>query len=135
MSDRYDDGRGIAMLIAGFGLGTLVGTVIGMLIAPKAGRELRADIAEYSKDYYDKARQYGRETYEKGRERAREAYEAGREQAKDYSARLGEKLSAAKEQVGETAQRLGTAVKSGVEKAMKGGETTEEAGEEAAKAK
>ena len=53
-NERYDDSKGLAMLIAGFGLGALVGTVIGLLVAPKAGRELRADLAEYSKDVYDK---------------------------------------------------------------------------------
>lgn len=117
MSDNYDDNRGLSMLIAGFGLGTLVGTVIGLLVAPKAGRELRADIAEYSKDYYDKAKKYGQETYESGRERARQAYESGRERAKEYSARVGEKIGDARENIGKTAQRVGKSVKTGVEAA------------------
>jgi phosphoglycerate kinase len=43
-------------MIAGFGLGTRVGTVIGMLLAPKSGSEVRADIAEYGKDAFDKAK-------------------------------------------------------------------------------
>jgi len=117
MSDRYDDSRGISMLVAGFGLGTLVGTVIGLLIAPKSGRELRADIADYSKDYYDKAREYGkdyyekakdysRETYDAGREKARQAYEAGRERAREYSSNLGEKITEAKEHLGERAKEV-----------------------------
>jgi len=126
MSDRYDDGRGLAMLIAGFGLGTLVGTIIGLLVAPKAGRELRADIAEYSKDYYDKFKDVGREAYERGREKAREAYEAGRDKASQYSARMSEKISEVKDQLGETAQRLGQAVRTGIEEAKgKSAEDTE----------
>ena len=35
-----NDDRGLAYLIAGFGLGTLVGTLIGLLVAPKSGREI-----------------------------------------------------------------------------------------------
>lgn len=117
MSDTNDDNRGLSMLIAGFGLGTLVGTVIGLLVAPKAGRELRADIAEYSKDYYDKARQYGHEAYESSREKARQAYDSGRERAREYSARVGEKIDEARENLGKTAKRMGQSVKSGVEAA------------------
>lgn len=117
MSDKYDDSRGLSMLIAGFGLGTLVGTVIGLLIAPKAGRELRADIAEYSKDYYEKAKKYGQDAYEAGRDKARQAYESGRERAKEYSARVGDKIGEARESLGKTAQRVGKSVKTGVEAA------------------
>jgi gas vesicle protein len=111
-----DDGRALSYLIAGFGLGTVVGTVIGMLVAPKAGRELRADIAEYSKDYIDKAKDMGRDAYEAGREHAREAYEAGRERAGEYSARVGERLAEVKEQLGEATQKLGDAVKASIER-------------------
>ena len=106
-----DDGRALSYLIAGFGLGTMVGTVIGLLVAPKAGRELRADIAEYSKDYLDKAKDLGREAYEKGRERAREAYESGRKRAGEYSSHVSERLAEVKEHLGEAAQRIGEAVK------------------------
>ena len=117
MSERYDDGKGLAMLIAGFGLGTLVGTVIGLLVAPKSGRELRSDIAEYSKEYYDKVKDYGRDAYESGRERARRAYEAGREKAAAYSSRVSDKIHDAREVVGDTANRYSNAVRTGVESA------------------
>ena len=117
MGERYDDGKGLAMLIAGFGLGTLVGTVIGLLVAPKSGRELRGDIAEYSKDYYDKVKDYGRDAYEAGREKARRAYEAGREKATTYGSRVSDKVADAKENVQETAHRYSTAVKTGIESA------------------
>ncbi|GEM_PF-1734048 len=110
---NHDDGRALSYLIAGFGLGAMVGTVIGLLVAPKAGRELRADLAEYGKDYLDKAKDMGRDAYERGRERAREAYEAGRQRATEYSSRVGERLAEVKEHIGEAAQRLGDAVKGG----------------------
>lgn len=112
-----DDGRALSYLIAGFGLGTMVGTVIGLLVAPKSGRELRADIAEYSKDYLDKAKDVGREAYERGRDRARDAYETGRQRATEYSARVGERLAQVKEHLGEAAHRIGEVVKSDKEPA------------------
>ncbi len=122
MSDRYDDGRDISMLIAGFGLGTLVGTVIGLLVAPKSGKDLRSDIADYSrehygkamehgKDYYGKASEFSREKYDVGREKAREAYEQGKTKAKDYSSNLGEKISEAKDHLEDAAKRVTERVK------------------------
>lgn len=122
MSDRYDDGRDISMLIAGFGLGTLVGTVIGLLVAPKSGKELRSDIADYSREhygkamdqsreYYGKAQDFSRETYETGREKARHAYEQGKSKAQDYSSNLGEKISEAKEHLEDAAKRVTKKVK------------------------
>jgi gas vesicle protein len=111
MMSHNDDGRALSYLIAGFGLGTLVGTVIGLLVAPKAGRELRADLAEYGKDYLDKAKDYGRDAYAKGREQAREAYEKGREHASEYSGKVGERLEEVKEHVTQAAQRLGDAMR------------------------
>lgn len=111
MGDRYDDGRGLSMLIAGFGLGTLVGTVIGLLIAPKSGRELRADIAEYSKEYYDKAKDVGRGAVEKGRD----YYDRGRERVREYSSKAGERIHEARENIGGAAERLRRAVNAGLE--------------------
>ena len=122
MSDRYDDGRDISMLIAGFGLGTLVGTVIGLLIAPKSGQELRRDIAgysrdyygkaaEYSKEYYDRASEYGRDSYEAGRDKARQAYEQGKNKAREYSSKLGDKITEAKTHLEDAAKRVSDKVK------------------------
>jgi len=116
---KSDDGRNISMLIAGFGLGALVGTVIGLLIAPKAGRELRADIADYSRDYYDKAKEFGKEAYDRGKDKARQAYEASKERAREYSARVGEKLTEAKDHLGETAGRITQSIKTGIDAAKK----------------
>ena len=125
---KNDDGRNISMLIAGFGLGALVGTVIGLLVAPKAGRELRADIADYSRDYYDKAKEISKDAYDKSKDKARQAYEAGRERAKEYSARVGEKLTEAKEHLGDTAGRITQSIKTGIDAAKQAQtEETEEA--------
>ena len=47
----------LGKLIAGIG----IGTVIGMLCAPKKGSELRKDIKDKSKDLYDKAQNIWKE--------------------------------------------------------------------------
>ncbi|WP_300080335.1 YtxH domain-containing protein [uncultured Thomasclavelia sp.] len=47
----------LGKLIAGIG----IGTVIGMLCAPKKGSELRKDIKDKSKDLYDKAQNISKE--------------------------------------------------------------------------
>ncbi len=43
MSDS-DDKNALVYLLAGFGLGTLVGAAAGLLFAPKAGSEVRDEL-------------------------------------------------------------------------------------------
>ena len=46
MSRRDDDFLGaIGLLMTGFGLGVAIGTVLGVLFAPKSGRETRRELA------------------------------------------------------------------------------------------
>src|SRR6185295_6394587 len=94
--DRYDNGSG-----GGFVMGLLAGTVLGaglgMLLAPKAGSELRGAIGEQARNLGNKAsEQYRRASdsasgwAEKGRDfvnQAREAVSRGAEEARStYSA-------------------------------------------------
>src|SRR5688572_27727017 len=97
--DRYEgEGSG-----GGFMMGLLTGTVLGaglgMLLAPKAGSELRGAIGEQARNLGEKAsEQYRRATEqaggwaEKGREladRAREAVSRGVEESRGYSGTTG----------------------------------------------
>ncbi|MFQ8704441.1 MAG: YtxH domain-containing protein [Thomasclavelia sp.] len=50
----------IGKFIAGIG----IGTVIGMLLAPKKGSELREDLKEKSQELYDKAQNMTKEDFE-----------------------------------------------------------------------
>ncbi len=50
----------IGRFIAGIG----IGTVIGMLLAPKKGSELRDDLKEKSQELYDKAQNMTKEDFE-----------------------------------------------------------------------
>ncbi len=84
-----DNGNSFLWFLAGLGLGA----VVGVLYAPKSGRETREEIlhrAEEGRDYVkDRARQArdqaqqwvdrGRELYEQQREQVKSAFEAGKE--------------------------------------------------------
>jgi len=98
MADSYDrfesEGSG-----GGFMMGLLTGTVLGaglgMLLAPKAGSQLRGAINEQAKnishlasDQYRKAADVAGNWAEKGREvvdRARDAVSRGAEEAREYT--------------------------------------------------
>jgi gas vesicle protein len=69
-----------------FCAGALVGTAIGMLYAPRSGREARhyladtgRDVAHRSREYYEKAAEQGHHVYDRGREVYGRAAEKGRE--------------------------------------------------------
>jgi gas vesicle protein len=91
MSDN--NGNGFGWFLAGLG----VGAAIGMLYAPKAGRETREDLrrrAEEGRDYVvnrakearEQANQWvdkGKDVIEQQKDQFRSAYEAGRQAYKD----------------------------------------------------
>ena len=98
--DRYDNNEGGS---GGFMMGLLTGTVLGaglgMLLAPKAGAELRGTLGEQARTIGNKAsEQYRRASdsagqwAEKGREfvdRARDAVSRGAEEARGYASASG----------------------------------------------
>jgi hypothetical protein len=43
--------------LVGFGVGCLVGAAVAILVTPKSGRELRADIAERGRDLIGRGRE------------------------------------------------------------------------------
>ncbi|WP_291288181.1 YtxH domain-containing protein [Enorma sp.] len=61
-------GKGFSFLV-GATLGAAAGTIIGILIAPRAGAETRAMAADMANDAWDNAR----DMYEQGAEQARAA--------------------------------------------------------------
>lgn len=57
MSRKDDDFIGsIGLLMTGFGLGIGIGTIMGLLFAPKSGRELRRELAYTGEEYIDRAK-------------------------------------------------------------------------------
>lgn len=52
---QHDSGSGMNGLLVGFIVGAAVGTALGMLYAPKSGKETRAMIGEKYKDIRNRA--------------------------------------------------------------------------------
>jgi len=94
--DRYDnEGGGGGGFMMGLLTGTVLGAGLGMLLAPKAGSELRGALGEQARTLGNKASEgYRRATdsagdwAEKGREfvdKARDAVSRGVDEARSYS--------------------------------------------------
>jgi gas vesicle protein len=88
---NHDERSGVLYLLAGIGLGVLIGAVLGLLFAPKSGEELRSDLSQRLHDLSEKVRELSQQIYERGgetvrnlRERvARKAHEVAEEVAPD----------------------------------------------------
>ena len=68
-----DERSAMLYLLAGVGLGSIIGLAAGMLFAPKAGSETRDDIARKFKELKGKAEEWAAEN--KAKRRSREATE------------------------------------------------------------
>jgi gas vesicle protein len=92
--DRYENEAG-GGFIMGLLTGAVIGAGIGMLLAPKAGSDLRGQVADQARNFGNKAgEQYRRASEtasqwaEKGREmvnQAREGFNRGAEDAREFA--------------------------------------------------
>jgi len=92
-------------LLKGLFIGGLIGIALGVLFAPKSGKETREDIARKTSDVLDKAK----EEYEKAAEKAKLIYEASLNDLKEFNART-------KEKAGELGNKVSELTQHGVEK-------------------
>jgi gas vesicle protein len=118
MSEDSSNGQGVAWFLAGLGVGAL----IGVLYAPKSGRETREDLAQGAREGTEYLRARSRQAAEqvgqivdKGKEqvgqyvgRGREVVDRGRAQWEDFVER-GKNL------VNDQTSRVGAAVEAGRE--------------------
>jgi gas vesicle protein len=95
MAENETGSSGLGWFLAGLGIGALV----GVLYAPKSGRETREDLANSAADaqrraaeLIDQGRQraneyaeQGRQMMEQGRQKANDLVEQGRQQAQQYT--------------------------------------------------
>lgn len=58
MSNRDDDANVVMYLLAGVGLGAIIGAAAGLLFAPKPGTELRHDIGDKFKELKGKTSEW-----------------------------------------------------------------------------
>ena len=72
---NHDERSGLLYLLAGIGLGVLIGAVLGLLFAPKSGEELRGELSQRVHDLSEKVRELAQQVYEKGGETVRNVRE------------------------------------------------------------
>jgi len=129
-NDEYQRSSGDAAkwLVAGFGMGLLVGGALGLLLAPKPGRETREQIKVIAGDMSTRAKTAAMGISEKAKTTATEVSK----KAKDYS----EKIKGGIDQIKETGEKFTAAAKDGFKRKMDelktktGNDECEETGEE-----
>lgn len=60
MANNGDERSTLVSVLAGIGVGVLVGATVGLLLAPKSGEETRDDLARAVKDLNEKVSELGR---------------------------------------------------------------------------
>ena len=74
LSNRNDDSNALIYLLAGVGLGAIIGAAAGILLAPKAGEEIRSDLNDKYKELKGKTEEWISE------QRAKRAVDAAAEE-------------------------------------------------------
>lgn len=95
MSERKGD------VFVGLVVGGLIGAVIGILFAPKSGKETREDIANKADEVLTKAK----EEYDKAVEKSKAVYEAAVLRLKDVEVSAKEKVEEIEGKVSELASQ------------------------------
>jgi gas vesicle protein len=107
-------------MLGAFLLGGLVGAVLGLLFAPRSGRETRQMISDRAEDYWGQ----GMEMYQTGVEKAGTMVQQGRETVATSADAMRGKVEAACDKLQESVSKGASATKSGVDKAAVGTSTT-----------
>ena len=116
MSDRAGD------FLKGLLIGGVIGAVVGILYAPKSGRETREDISRKAeelvakaKEEYEQALEKSRKTYETAVSRLKKIEETAREKVGELEAKAGTMVEKGKESLEDNKSRLKRAIDAGVE--------------------
>ena len=116
MAENESGTSGFGWFLAGLGIGTL----IGVLYAPKAGKETREDIANSARDAKEKAaelveqgRQKAGEIIEEGKRQAQESIDKGREYYEKGRTQWTQYVEKGKNLVNEQQAKVGAAVEAG----------------------
>ena len=111
MADNQDNSADSKLVY--FLIGAGIGAVTAMLFAPKAGSELRSDIADATRKGLDYARDTGRDLGE----RASDYYQTGVERASELGARsreaVGDLTERSKDAVGRQRAQFAAAIEAG----------------------
>jgi gas vesicle protein len=116
MSDEKQNGSGFSWFLAGLGLGAL----IGVLYAPKSGRETREDLVTGAKEGSDYLKQRSREAAEqvstlvdRGKTQAAELVDLSKEAVDRGRAQWEEFIGQGKQFVSQQSERVSAAVDAG----------------------
>ena len=88
-------------IVKGLVIGGLIGAAIGILFAPKSGKETRQDIADKADELLSKAK----EEYEKAVEKSKATYDAAVTRLSTAEGSVREKVKAIEKNIGEFAQQ------------------------------
>ncbi|KQC10848.1 MAG: hypothetical protein APR62_11120 [Smithella sp. SDB] len=88
-------------LLKGLFIGGLIGVVLGILFAPKSGKETREDIIRKTDEFLDQAK----EGYENALEKGKTIYETTVQRLKDLEMSAKEKMEEVEGQINEFAQQ------------------------------
>ncbi len=118
-----DDNKGLSKgLLIGFLAGGVAGAIAALLLAPKSGKELRAEIkrktsdfAEGAADYLQGARAKGEELVNEGRERSEQLVADAKEQAEHLMGSAERVLNGIRQRAGEEPGKVKAAFRAGVD--------------------
>ena len=109
-------------LIRGMVIGGIIGVAVGILFAPKSGKETRQDLALKTEDLlakakveYDKAREESKAIYEATVRKLQDAEGAAIQKAEDLEAKAGELAKIGAGKLAEGSGRLKQALEAGLE--------------------
>jgi gas vesicle protein len=83
--------------LKGLLIGGLVGVVVGLLFAPKSGKELREDISEKAKDLADQVK----DEYEGALEKSKKGFESVISRLKDLELKAAKKAEEIEKKIAE----------------------------------
>jgi gas vesicle protein len=89
--------------------GALIGAAAGLLLAPRAGRELREQLSGYlrqSRDQWGQLGEQTKQTVSRAADRGREVMQKGREYAQEKGGPLGDAVRAGREAMQSERERL-----------------------------
>ncbi len=98
-------------LLKGLVIGGLIGAAIGVLFAPKSGRETRQDLVDKADELLAKAK----EEYARAAEKSKAAYEAAAARLKEVEGTAREKVDEISGTLEENKNRLKKALDAGIE--------------------
>lgn len=124
----YEYRRG-GSVFGAFLFGGLVGAVLGLLFAPRSGKETREIIAEKAEDYWGE----GVDLYNTGVHKAAEVYETGKETASEKTEVLRAKIDEARGRLQEQVAKSAEVAKEKVADVVPAAQTAVEKAAEATK--